>query len=73
MELGHPVINQPQTAILQTGGITDRPVVVNGEVVARPMMPLILTFDHRVVDGAPAGMFLGRLVEIMEDPYPLLK
>lgn len=68
-----PVINQPQTAILQTGGITDRPVVVDGEVVARPMMPLILTFDHRVVDGAPAGMFLGRLVEIMEDPYQLLE
>lgn len=67
-----PVINQPQAAILQTGAIVDRPVVVNGEVVARPMMPLILTFDHRIIDGAPAGLFLGRLVEIMEDPYQLL-
>lgn len=67
-----PVINQPQAAILQTGPIVDRPVVVDGEVVPRPMMPLILTFDHRIIDGAPAGMFLGRLVEIMEDPYQLL-
>ncbi len=67
-----PVINQPQAAILQTGPIVDRPVVVDGEVVPRPMMPLILTFDHRIIDGAPAGMFLGRLVEIMEDPYQIL-
>jgi pyruvate dehydrogenase E2 component (dihydrolipoamide acetyltransferase) len=53
-----PIINPPQAAILGVGRILKKPAVVGDEVVARQMLPLSLTFDHRVVDGAPAGAFL---------------
>jgi pyruvate dehydrogenase E2 component (dihydrolipoamide acetyltransferase) len=53
-----PIINPPQAAILGVGRILRKPAVVGDEVVARQMLPLSLTFDHRVVDGAPAGAFL---------------
>jgi len=69
---GTPIINQPQAAILGTGSIVDRPVVKDGEVVIRPMMPFSFTFDHRVIDGAPAGLFLARLTQLLANPLLLL-
>ena len=70
--IGTPIINQPQSAILGTGAITDRPVVREGQIVIRPMMSCSLTFDHRVIDGAPAGKFMARLTELLENPSLLL-
>jgi len=52
--------------------IQDRPVVVDGEVVVRPMMYLALSYDHRVIDGAEAVSFLVRIKELIEDPESLL-
>ena len=69
---GTPIINQPQSAILATGSITDRPVVRDGQIVVRPMMTYSLTFDHRVIDGAPAAKFAARLTELLENPSSLL-
>jgi pyruvate dehydrogenase E2 component (dihydrolipoamide acetyltransferase)/2-oxoglutarate dehydrogenase E2 component (dihydrolipoamide succinyltransferase) len=69
---GTPIINQPQSAILQPGGIMDRPVVKDGEIVIRPMMPCSFTFDHRVLDGVPAGMFMGRFAQILQNPILLV-
>ena len=63
-----PIINQPEAAILGTGVIEERAVVRNGEIVARPMMNCFLTFDHRILDGAPVGEFLSRFKELMENP-----
>jgi pyruvate dehydrogenase E2 component (dihydrolipoamide acetyltransferase) len=64
-----PIINQPEAAILGTGAVEDRPVVRGGQVVVRPIMPLSLTFDHRVLDGAPIGKFLHRIKELLETPH----
>jgi pyruvate dehydrogenase E2 component (dihydrolipoyllysine-residue acetyltransferase) len=61
-----PIVNPPQCAILGTGRITQKPAVVDGEVVVRPMMWLSLTFDHRIVDGAPAAQFLEALESRLE-------
>jgi pyruvate dehydrogenase E2 component (dihydrolipoamide acetyltransferase) len=58
-----PVLNPPQIAILGVGRVAERPVVVAGEVVARPMMTLTLVFDHRALDGHPAGLFLSALAQ----------
>jgi pyruvate/2-oxoglutarate dehydrogenase complex dihydrolipoamide acyltransferase (E2) component len=69
---GTPIINQPQSAILGTGAIMDRPVVKNGEIVIRPMMPVSFTFDHRLIDGVPAGMFMGVLGQILMNPILLV-
>jgi pyruvate dehydrogenase E2 component (dihydrolipoamide acetyltransferase)/2-oxoglutarate dehydrogenase E2 component (dihydrolipoamide succinyltransferase) len=66
--VGTPIINQPQSAILAVGAITDRAVVRDGAVVVREMMPYSLTFDHRVVDGAPAARFAARLTELLAEP-----
>lgn len=63
-----PIINQPQAAILGTSGIVERPVVRDGEIVVRPVMPLSLTFDHRIIDGGPSGNFVNLLHEMIEDP-----
>ncbi len=63
-----PIINQPQSAILGTGSITDRPVVREGGIVVRPVMTYSLTFDHRVIDGAPAARFSARITELLENP-----
>ena len=57
-----PVLNPPQIAILGVGRVAERPVVIAGEVVARPMITLTLVFDHRALDGHPAGLFLSALV-----------
>jgi len=63
-----PVINLPECAILGIGRITEKPVVREEQIVARSMMTLSLTFDHRVVDGAPAARFLQQVREFIEDP-----
>lgn len=66
-----PIINQPESAILGVGCIKDRPVVVNGSIEVRPMMTLSLSFDHRLIDGSLAAEFLGRVRELLENPYGL--
>jgi len=65
---GTPIINQPESAILATGAITDRAVVRQGEIVIRPIMTYSLTFDHRVIDGATASIFMLRVMQLMENP-----
>jgi pyruvate dehydrogenase E2 component (dihydrolipoamide acetyltransferase) len=66
------ILNPPQSAILAVGRIVERPAVVGGQLVARPMAVLSLSCDHRVLDGALAAQFLGRVVELIEEPYGLL-
>jgi len=65
--LGTPIINQPQVAILGVGAIEKRPVVRNGAIAIRPMAYLVLSFDHRVIDGAVADRFMGRVKEVLEN------
>jgi 2-oxoglutarate dehydrogenase E2 component (dihydrolipoamide succinyltransferase) len=67
-----PILNPPQSAILGLHKIQDRPVVVNGEVVVRPMMYLALSYDHRIVDGRDAVQFLVAIKDTLEDPARLL-
>jgi pyruvate dehydrogenase E2 component (dihydrolipoamide acetyltransferase) len=67
-----PIVNPPETGILGIGRIAKRPAVVDGQVVVRDLMYLSLSFDHRVVDGAPAAQFLQRVKECLESPYVLL-
>jgi pyruvate dehydrogenase E2 component (dihydrolipoamide acetyltransferase) len=66
------IINQPENAILGVGTIKDKPVVVDGQIVIRPMMNLALTYDHRTIDGANAGRFMQTLKQYMEDPMMIL-
>jgi len=66
------IINQPENAILGVGTIKDKPVVVDGQIVIRPMMNLALTYDHRTIDGADAGRFMQTLKQFMEDPMMIL-
>jgi pyruvate dehydrogenase E2 component (dihydrolipoamide acetyltransferase) len=68
-----PIINLPEAAILGVGRIKTRPVAVNGEVCARQTMWLSLTFDHRLVDGAPAARFFQRIKQLIENPILLLE
>jgi 2-oxoglutarate dehydrogenase E2 component (dihydrolipoamide succinyltransferase) len=70
--LSTPILNPPQSAILGMHKIMERAVVVNGQVVARPMMYLALSYDHRVIDGREAVSFLVRVKEFLEDPQSLL-
>ena len=67
-----PILNIPQVAILGMHKVQERPVVVDGEIQARPMMYLALSYDHRIVDGADAVQFLVRIKELIEDPESLL-
>ncbi len=67
-----PILNAPQSGILGMHKIQDRPVVVNGEVVVRPMMYIALSYDHRIVDGKEAVTFLVRVKECLEQPERLL-
>ncbi|WP_342474010.1 dihydrolipoamide acetyltransferase family protein [Bacillus sp. FSL W8-1141] len=67
-----PIINQPEVAILGVGRIQEKPVVIDGEIQVRPMMGVSLSFDHRVVDGAPAAAFLTDLKKVLEQPFELL-
>jgi pyruvate dehydrogenase E2 component (dihydrolipoamide acetyltransferase) len=64
-----PIINAPECAILGVGRIAQQPVIVKKKVRARHMMTLSLTFDHRLVDGAPAARFLQRIKHLIEQPY----
>jgi 2-oxoglutarate dehydrogenase E2 component (dihydrolipoamide succinyltransferase) len=70
--LSTPIINPPQSAVLGMHRIEERPVVKNGQIVARPMMYLALSYDHRLVDGREAVTFLVRMKEAIEDPTRLL-
>lgn len=65
---GVPVINYPEAAILGMGSLKPRAVVVDGDVTARPTMPLTCAFDHRIVDGAQVAAFLGELRDLIEAP-----
>lgn len=67
-----PIINPPQSAILGMHTIKERAVVINGEVVARPMMYIALTYDHRIIDGKDAVLFLVAIKNALEDPHRLL-
>jgi len=67
-----PIINIPQSAILGMHKIQERPVVVNGQIVARPMMYLALSYDHRIIDGRESVGFLVRVKELLENPELLL-
>jgi pyruvate dehydrogenase E2 component (dihydrolipoamide acetyltransferase) len=67
-----PIINHPQSAILGVGRIQRRPVVWQDQIAARPQVMLSLTFDHRIVDGAPAARFLQALSRLVENPGPWL-
>jgi 2-oxoglutarate dehydrogenase E2 component (dihydrolipoamide succinyltransferase) len=67
-----PIVNPPQVAILGLHAIKQRPVNVAGQIVLRPMMYVALTYDHRIVDGAEAVRFLGRIKDLVEDPAALL-
>lgn len=67
-----PIINAPQSAILGMHNIVDRPVVENGEIVARPMMYVALSYDHRIIDGRESVSFLVRVKQLLEDPTRLL-
>ncbi len=69
---GTPIINYPEVAILGLGKIEDRPVVRNGQIAIRKIMPLSLAFDHRVIDGVEAGRFLGVVIQHLEDPNLML-
>ncbi len=67
-----PILNQPQSAILGMHSIQQRPVVIDDEIVARPMMYLAVTYDHRIIDGKEAVQFLVVIKEQLEDPGRLL-
>ena len=67
-----PILNPPQSAILGMHGIKERPVVVDGEIVIRPMMYVALTYDHRIIDGKEAVLFLVSVKESLEDPERLM-
>ena len=67
-----PIINEPQSAILGMHNVLDRAVVVDGQIVIRPMMYIALSYDHRVIDGSTSVTFLVRVKELLEDPTKLL-
>jgi len=67
-----PIINPPESAILGVGRIVAKPVVVDRQVVVRDMMALSLSFDHRLIDGAPAARFLQRVKQLVERPFALV-
>ena len=70
--LSTPIPSPPQTAVLGMHAIQKRPVAIGDEIVIRPMMYLALTYDHRMIDGREAVLFLGRIKELVEDPARLL-
>jgi 2-oxoglutarate dehydrogenase E2 component (dihydrolipoamide succinyltransferase) len=70
--LSTPIINPPQSAILGMHNIVERPVVVNGEIVIRPIMYLALSYDHRIIDGKESVSFLVKVKEMLENPEKML-
>ena len=67
-----PVINPPESAILGVCRIIEKPVAINGEICIRPMMNLVMSFDHRVIDGALGAQFMKRLREFIEEPILMI-
>jgi 2-oxoglutarate dehydrogenase E2 component (dihydrolipoamide succinyltransferase) len=67
-----PILNAPQSGILGMHKIQERPVVINGQIVARPMMYIALSYDHRIIDGSTAVRFLVHIKDMLEDPDSLL-
>ena len=61
-----PIINPPELGILGVGRIIEKPVMIDGEVLGRSMITLSLTFDHRLIDGAPAARFLQSITQLIE-------
>jgi 2-oxoglutarate dehydrogenase E2 component (dihydrolipoamide succinyltransferase) len=70
--LSTPILNTPQSAILGMHNIVERPWVVNGEIVIRPIMYVALSYDHRIIDGKDSVGFLKSVKELIEDPSRLL-
>lgn len=70
--LSTPIINPPQSAILGMHNIVERPVVVSGEIVVRPIMFVALSYDHRVIDGKESVGFLVAVKEALENPVEIL-
>lgn len=70
--LSTPIINIPQSGILGMHNIVERPMVVNGEIVIRPVMYIALSYDHRIIDGRESVTFLVRVKELLEDPTRLM-
>ncbi|MFC5411151.1 2-oxoglutarate dehydrogenase complex dihydrolipoyllysine-residue succinyltransferase [Larkinella bovis] len=70
--LSTPIINAPQSAILGMHNIVERPVVINGEIVIRPIMYVALSYDHRIIDGKDSVSFLVRVKQLLEDPARIL-
>ena len=69
---GTPIINHPEVAILAVGRLQEKAIVHQGQIIARPMMPLALSFDHRLIDGAMAGAFLARFKALVENPQQIM-
>ena len=69
--LSTPIINPPQSAVLGMHNIIERAIVIDGEILVRPIMYLALSYDHRIIDGKEAVSFLVRVKEILEDPRRL--
>ncbi|HEX6778920.1 MAG TPA: dihydrolipoamide acetyltransferase family protein [Ktedonobacterales bacterium] len=69
---GVPIINPPEAAILAVGALRERPVARQGTIIARPTLPLTLSFDHRLIDGSGSSAFLARFQELVEHPSLLL-
>ncbi|HEU5370175.1 MAG TPA: dihydrolipoamide acetyltransferase family protein, partial [Ktedonobacterales bacterium] len=69
---GVPIINPPEAAILAVGALRERAVARQGQIIARPTLPLSLSFDHRLIDGAGSSAFLARFQELVEHPSLLL-
>ncbi len=67
-----PILNRPQSAVLGMHGIKDRAVVVDGEIVIRPMMYLAMSYDHQVIDGSSSVTFLVKVIKLLEDPMRLM-
>jgi len=72
VEIFTPIINPPETAILGVGKVVEKPVVVNKEIAVKPMMYLSLSYDHRVIDGAPAAQFLQKVKQFLENPHTMI-
>jgi 2-oxoglutarate dehydrogenase E2 component (dihydrolipoamide succinyltransferase) len=70
--MGTPIVNMPQSAILGMHATKLRPVVVGQSIVARPVMYVALTYDHRIIDGREAVLFLRKIKECIEDPKMML-
>jgi pyruvate/2-oxoglutarate dehydrogenase complex dihydrolipoamide acyltransferase (E2) component len=69
---GSPIIRPPEAGILGLGAIKPRPIVVDGQVVARPTLPLVVSADHRIVDGDVLGSFLMFVAGLLSDPVRML-